>query len=629
MKLNRLITWFIVSLMVLATIPAQASLSRVLNCDVLVVGGGTGGTAAGIQSARLGAKTIIVESTSWLGGMLTAAGVSATDGDNSLASGIWQEFRQAIWKRYGGPEAVSTGWVSNTCFQPYVADSIFKSMAAKEKDLKVIYNFWFLHVLKAGNRVVGAVFTDNRDSILTVHARIVIDATELGDVFRNAGAGYNVGLRLKAQKGKPRTRGQDRYIIQDITYVATLKDYGPAADKTISRPASYDSTMFICSCKNKGCPNAQWSPRQMLYYGKLPDNEYMINWPGNGNDFYLNAIDMTHVQRERAYRAAKEKTLCFVYFIQHELGYKNLGLADDEYPTKDKLPFIPYNREGRRVKGVVRLTVDDLLHPYSSEMPLYRTDISVGDYPIDMHIKENPSAPQVTLPKIPSFGVPLGCLIPRGIDGLIVADKGISVSEFVNGATRTTTCVLLTGQAAGTLAAYCVEHHVEPAQANVRSIQDTLLDCNAYLLPFVDVNPSDPMFKAAQRIGATGILKGYGVPYDWANQTWFYPDRPISQYELVKGLRSYYPGLDSYNEATGQNLTVDSFLKIISIAGKNLSLSQVNQDWKQFQFGNPFAANLQLNRGMTAVLLDHYLHPFNVPVDLSGHKIAHRKAESR
>ena len=73
---------------------------RMISTEVLVVGGSTGGTAAGIQSARSGAKTLIVEQTPWLGGMLTAAGISCTDGNNDLNSGIWEEFRQALYKHY-------------------------------------------------------------------------------------------------------------------------------------------------------------------------------------------------------------------------------------------------------------------------------------------------------------------------------------------------------------------------------------------------------------------------------------------------------------------------------------------------------------------------------------------------
>ena len=586
--------------------------------QVLVVGGGTGGVAAGIQSARSGAKTIIVEQTSWLGGMLTSAGVSATDGNNDLPSGFWGEFRQALYKYYGGPEVVATGWVSNTCFEPHVADSIFKAIASKEKNLLVIYNYRFVHVLKKAGRVTGAVFINKDKKELTVNADVVIDATELGDVFKDAGAGYDVGMESKAYSGESSALDTSNNIIQDITYTAILKDYGPGANKTIVKPASYDSAIFICSCKNSKCQDAAWTPKQMLDYGKLPNNKYMINWPDHGNDYYLNAIEMNYEQRQKAYQAAKDKTLCFVYFIQHELGYRNLGLADDEFPTKDKLPFIPYNREGRRVHGIVRFTVNYILHPYTQKEKLYRTDIAVSDYPIDQHITENPEAPKRNFPKVPSFGVPLGCLIPKGVDGLIVAEKGISVSNVVNGATRLTTCVLLIGQAAGVLAAYSVENHIEPKDANVRAIQRMLLNCNAYLLPFIDVKPGDPNFKAIQRIGATGIMKGEGVPFDWANQTWFYPGRQISQYELVQGLRSYYPLFDSYNKATGETLDVKSFLKILSIAGKKISITILKLDWANFKFNKTLSESLILDRRMAAVLVDYYLHPFDRPVDLFG-----------
>nr|HAD51540.1 FAD-dependent oxidoreductase [Algoriphagus sp.] len=64
--------------------------------DVLIVGGGASGTAAGIAAARMGSKTLIVEPTTWLGGMLTSAGVSAIDGNHRLPSGIWGEFRDSL-----------------------------------------------------------------------------------------------------------------------------------------------------------------------------------------------------------------------------------------------------------------------------------------------------------------------------------------------------------------------------------------------------------------------------------------------------------------------------------------------------------------------------------------------------
>ncbi|HEX4878178.1 MAG TPA: FAD-dependent oxidoreductase, partial [Chitinophagaceae bacterium] len=86
-------------LFITATVHAQT----VLRTDVLVIGGGTGGCAAGIQSARMGVNTIIAEPTVWLGGMFSSAGVAAFDGNHNMPSGIWGEFREQLYKVYGGP----------------------------------------------------------------------------------------------------------------------------------------------------------------------------------------------------------------------------------------------------------------------------------------------------------------------------------------------------------------------------------------------------------------------------------------------------------------------------------------------------------------------------------------------
>lgn len=72
-----------------------------LRTDVLIVGGGTGGTAAALQAARRGAQTILVSEGPWLGGMLTSAGVSAPDGNElrALQTGIWGAFLKALRQR--------------------------------------------------------------------------------------------------------------------------------------------------------------------------------------------------------------------------------------------------------------------------------------------------------------------------------------------------------------------------------------------------------------------------------------------------------------------------------------------------------------------------------------------------
>ncbi len=62
-----------------------------------------------------------------------------------------------------------------------------------------------------------------------------------------------VGMESKTYSGEEYAVQTSNDIIQDLTYAAILKDYGEGTDKTIMRPATYDSSLFICSCKRKEC----------------------------------------------------------------------------------------------------------------------------------------------------------------------------------------------------------------------------------------------------------------------------------------------------------------------------------------------------------------------------------------
>ncbi|WP_207512539.1 FAD-dependent oxidoreductase [Longitalea luteola] len=592
----------------------------VYKTDVLIIGGGASGTMAGIQSARLGVNTVIVEATNWLGGMLTAAGVSAIDGNHRMPSGLWGEFRQHLYDHYGGPDSVETGWVSNTLFEPHVGNQLLQKMAAAEKALQVWFNTQWLSVKREQQQWTVTVTQGKKQRIIS--ARILIDATELGDVLAAAGAGYRIGMDSRFDTREEQAPEKANDIIQDLTYVAVLKDYGAKADKTIPKPAGYDASVFGCSC-DVSDPASFDSPQnncfRMMQYGRLPRNKYMINWPKCGNDYYVNLIEKSPAEREQALKEAKLHTLRFVYYLQTALGYKHLGLADDEFATADKLPMIPYHRESRRVKGLVTFTLPHVATPYETPMPLYRTGIAVGDYTIDHHHLKNPSAPAIDFVKIkvPSYNVPMGSLIPQGVDGLIVAEKSISVSNIVNGATRLQPVVMQLGQAAGVMAALCVQQQVQPAQLKVRDVQTALLKAKGYIMPFIDVPATDPHFSIIQKIGAAGLLKGTGVPYMWANQTWFYPEQPIPAYELVQALRLYYPSLKNYWSASGALCTVPEFVKIIKQAGMVISEQQAVNDLKSAGI-QPAGLSDHLSRRAIAVLLDKYLHPFEKPVKISG-----------
>lgn len=616
-----------IRLVIVFLVATQALLAQKrLQTQVVVVGAGTGGTAAALQSARMGVPTVLVEETTWLGGMISAAGVTATDGNHKLASGIWNEFRNAIYAYYGGPQKVFTGWVSNTQFEPRVADSIFKAMAKALPNLTILYNHQITQVFRKGKQVTGVQVKNTTTQELTnIQAAVTIDGTDLGDVLAMAKAPFSLGLEADEVTGEKVGIKKANPVVQDLTYVAILKTYTDTFH-LLPKPANYTPTEFDASCTNYYYNTARKKPtvdaQKMLDYGKLPNGKYMINWPGYGNDTYLAILDVPRSKRDSVLQEAKQTTLRFVYFIQQQLGFKNLGLADDEFPTADKLALVPYYREGRRGNGLVRFSINEIAKPFSKNW--YRTGISVGDYPIDHHhMKKQPPLGPLYFPQVPSYNIPLGSLIPTQVDGLVFCDKNISVTNAANGTTRLQPVVLITGQAVGTVAALSVQQKKQPRHVQVRAVQQQLLKDSCLLLPYIDAGIHHAQYEAIQKIGATGILKGTGVPHAWANQTWFYPNALVSVDTLMQNLPV----------AVAANLFAEKELRIGSVGVLIQQLNSKQQEawrnaeanntliannWKQWGLPN-YNANRPITRAELALVLTKTIDPFTYfDIDIYG-----------
>ena len=511
---------------VLLSLPAIFSCER--SFDVAIVGAGAGGCAAALQAARSGASVLLLEEGPWVGGMLTSAGVSAIDGNYRLRGGIFGEFCDSLAARYGGYEALRTGWVSNILFEPQVGEAVLGNMLAAEENI-CLYRNISLDSLTRKDAVWHLRCGGRR-----FRAAMLVDCTELGDVAARLGIPYDLGMDSSRDMGEDVAPEEANDIIQDLTYVITARFYD--RDMTISRPEGYDASLYE-GC-NPGGTDA------MLSYGLLPGGDVMLNWPINGNDAYMNLVEAGKEERDSLLEDAKRISLGYLYYIQTELGHPELGIAEGVYPSADGLPLIPYHRESRRIHGRTRFTVNDVFDPYRNN--LYRTSVAVGDYPVDHHHRRYPcpdSLPDLHFYPVPSFSVPAGVLVPgenpiqwdEDYSPLLVAEKSVSVSNIVNGATRLQPVVMGLGQAAGAMAALSA---AAGREATVRELQDELLEASCYLMPYQELTPYDEGFASVQRVGLTGILRGRGESIGWQNRTLFRPDDPLLLRDLY--LEEYY-----------------------------------------------------------------------------------------
>ncbi len=481
-------------------------INQTYTADVLVVGGGTGGTAAAISAARRGAKTILVSEFSWLGGMLTSAGVSAPDGNEleAFQTGLWGAFLQELQQRQ--PEGLDNSWVSFFSYDPRVGAEIFADWARELPNLHWISGHTPLEVIREGNRVTAVRFTD-----FTVQAKVILDATELGDLLPLAEVAYRWGWELQSEWGEASAPVDfnhltEKYPVQAPTWVVVMQDYGEAVAPEIPPAPNYDPSLFTGAWDDYGVET-------FMNYGRLPGGRFMMNWPICGND-YAEGVGRL-VQSESAQHEFLQEcqwhSQNFAHFIQQELG-RRYGLANNIFPQiqnpKSKIQNLgsfalhPYYRESRRLVGLTTVREQDILPIAQNRVAaLYKDAIAIGNYANDHHY---PGVKFQLQPKSIRWGgrwtgtpftIPYRSLIPADIDNLLVCEKNISVSHIANGATRLQPVVMGIGQAAGLAAALCVELNLSPRDLPVRMLQEALLQdphSPAAIIPLFNLPPNHP-----------------------------------------------------------------------------------------------------------------------------------------
>lgn len=514
----------------------------IMNCDVVVVGGGAGGTAAAIQSARSGADTCLIEEGDWLGGMLTSAGVSSLDGNDWNYTGILQEFIERIKVEYKDHPEENRQCFAPFCFEPSVGDKVFKEMVEEEANLVVFYNTKLEQVVKNNNRIEGVVTTNDLNQVIFFQAKVTIEATELGDLLYLGEVPFDLGI----DQGTDEPHGDfiDQ-CMQPITMVAILEKLDHEVPP-IPKPAGYKPETYKCFMPNASCPDSTTEFRDwnfFLGYGNFPFNKTMVNVPSHsyGNDFRVDQSDFDPNTRAEILAKAREFTLGLVYYIQTELGKSNYTLAN-EFGTEHGLAKKPYVRESRRVKGVSRITEWDVIpDKKTNETKFWADSIAVGDYPLDIHSCRHGGPAEFIF--LPPFQVPYSALIPQEIDGLIVAEKSISVSHIANGRTRLQPIVMSISQAAGAAAAIAAREDIEPRDINITELQKTLVAAKSRINFFYDLEPHHWAFEPVSILRQQQVINGYGENY-------FHGSKSITRAEFATIIaRSFGESTDSLANA--------------------------------------------------------------------------------
>jgi hypothetical protein len=559
---------------------------REVETEVLVVGGGTGGVAAAWAAARQGRRVCLVEETDWIGGQLTAQGVSALDEHEYIeafgGTRTYYHLRESLRDHYRGlavsEEArrrpdLNPGncWVTRLAFEPRVALGVLEGFLEPETEagrLEIFLRTKAAVVEVEADRIVS-VLAVNLETGRAIRFRpeIVLDATELGDLLPLSGAEYVVGAEAKHETGEPHAQPVEPkgYCAQSFTYTFALERRPVGARHVIPKPDKYkryrDGQPYtlriyvhggeIYSEKSSwleyqvferapGTKGSLWTYRRLIDAGMFPsvfpNDISMLNWPGN--DYRdMSLLDRPPVEVAQALQDAKRVSLGFLYWLQTEApnpggrpGFPELVLRPDVMGSEDGLSKHPYIRESRRIKALKTVVEQEVSADYQPgpRAAHFPDSVGVGWYPIDIH---RAGADDVGVScRTRPFQIPLGALIPVRLVNLLAACKNIGTTHITNGCYRLHPVEWNIGEAAGTLAAFALDAKRTPRVIHddpslLTAFQQRLLEEGVPLYWFIDVPVSHPAFAVVQRLAMAGVLDGADRALE------FRPDAPVSPEE--------------------------------------------------------------------------------------------------
>lgn len=449
-------------LAVVANAPPATALQSVYEVDVAVIGGTPAGVTAALAAIRVGASVVLVGEGAHLGGILTSAWLTTFDMNltprgEHLTQGIFLEF----FDRLG------------ISFDPDDAAREFGRAVVHEPGLRTITEASLRRVHLDGAKIAALDFLGTRwPRPFAVRARLVVDATDDGDVAALAGAPYVVG--------RSGYRAGERWM-QAATLIFRVDrvNWRRLADEIIHAVKEEGADPRIWGVRGRAAWGFPWAmahyrpadPLSLAYPLNLAlqkDGSILIN---SLNLTGVDGLDPASVQAGMA-RATAELPRLTAY-LRSEVPWFERARLVDHAPTL-------YIRETRHVIGLYTLTVEDI-----TSGRVFDDRIAVASYPIDIHPYyvgwTNPYPP---MPR--RYTIPFRAIVPQGVDNLLIASRAFSATSEAHGSARVIPTVMSLGQAAGVAAALCAQLGCTPRQVAddavlLREVQRALIVQGAYL----------------------------------------------------------------------------------------------------------------------------------------------------
>lgn len=434
------------------------------NCGVLVCGGGTAGVVAAITAARAGADVLVVEQLGQLGGTQSAAWVTPMMPNKILTENLTHGLNDEILHRaaqYDPPPTDHSGdllW-----FNPVTLALVLDDLLA-EAGGRVLYHTWISDAIVENGALTGIIL-ENKSGRQRITAHVTIDCTGDADVAFRAGVpcvsgdpedGKNQPMSLRfALAGVDQERAA-AFLADELGMNCYARP--PLFEIGAGEAKNTPLGPLICRAITDGVL-AEDDLGYLQFFSMLGrPRELAFNCPRLAGLSATDAWDLSKAQtigRQKIRRIAR----FFKTFVK--------GFADSYIGTIAPMVGV---RESRRIVGDYTLTEEDYLT--EARFP---DAIARNSYPIDIHsTKAKGGLIMKHLPPGHYHEIPYRCLLPVGIENLLVAGRCLSATFAAQAAVRIQQNCRALGEAAGLAAALCLEHNVTPRQIDTGELRRRL-----------------------------------------------------------------------------------------------------------------------------------------------------------
>ncbi len=438
--------------------------------DVVVIGGGATGIVAAMSAARNGARTAIVEYNGFVGGNvipgLPLLGYHNNEGQ-LIVKGIALEIARKLQAMNAATEFYMDPITSDVLgVDPHWFKYLVTKMLADDG-----VDF-FLHCLLTDTVVeegeAKGVLIQNKEGTQFLSAKVVIDCSGDGDAAVKAGADYVYGRSgdhkaqvstLVFRVGNINVKPLIEYFRSNPTQIRPWSMTDEVVQALIDQME--EAEVFVLGGLQQYIEQAVREgvayPRANLVGVVVPKFNQMI--------VVSSRVEGVDPNNNRSYSQGEITGLLqmkeiFDFLKQYAPGFSDIHLID----TAHQLGI----RESRHIVGDYLLTAEDLITSKQFE-----DVICLGGYHLDIH---SPDHGGIVSRKVSTYEIPFSCLLPKGLERLIVAGRPISATHEAMSSTRVIPIQMAQAEAAGLAAAMSVQQQVPLRSLHIGTLQQRLIE---------------------------------------------------------------------------------------------------------------------------------------------------------